>query len=66
MAYICTVCVHEPLEGGRESSLGIKELFNQPPLVLKGGAPQWFCSFARRLGVPGRYCVVPLSFRTGQ
>ena len=35
-------CLHEPLEMGRESSLG---RFNLPPLQLslKAGAPQWFC-----------------------
>ena len=29
------VLVHEPLEEGRESSHGTKELFNLTPLVLK-------------------------------
>ena len=30
-----TALVHEPLEVGRESSHGTKELFNLSPLVLK-------------------------------
>ena len=51
---------------GRESSLGIKELFNLPPLVLKAGTlPQWFCLLCKDYVYLSRQWVVPLSFRIG-
>ena len=42
------VGVREPLEMGRESSLGMKELFNLPPLVLKAGVTSVVLPFAQR------------------
>lgn len=38
MSTYFTVHLHWPLEVGRESSLGIKELFNLPPRRLSGSA----------------------------